>query len=142
MIITFNSLCPCGSGLKYKDCHLKKYIDELEKHPKQLPLISVEEAGFYINPRGAVVFYDKSKQPKLDIKTDVKKYVYSVGFENGNMPVITVGEKDGVICYLLPDEYIHWCESCVMTSLMNGTNIFPSYVIFSKVNGRYAADIL
>lgn len=133
-----NDLCPCGSGIKYKHCCMKKSLKmgSLHVHKPE------KDAKFIVNSRGAVVFMDESKQPVLEIpEGSITKRVLSVGVSPNNTPVITVQEGDGVICYLLPKLYESWCRTCVAMT-MNGMDLFPSDVEFSFNHGKYAADIL
>ena len=108
-----------------------------------LPVDKVDnDVDFIVNRRGAVVFKDESKQPVLKLSEgSVTKTVLSVGFSNTYKPMITVQEDDGAVCYILPNWYLDWCQTCVGMS-MNGMNLFPSDVIFSLNNGKYSADIL
>lgn len=137
-----NDLCPCGSGKKYKKCCMKKNIRQTGMI-SALPVDDVNEnADFIVNRKGAVVFKDESKQPILEIpEGSIVKTVLSVGISGTLKPMVTIQEDEGAICYILPDWYSHWCQTCVGMS-MNGMNVFPSDVVFSLSNGRYSADIL
>ena len=101
--------------------------------------------GFYVDWRSAVVFDDISKQPVLDIpEGSIVKNVLSVGWhkwDGKDFPIATIQEPEGAICYILPDWYYDWCHTCVILSIQ-GKNLFPSEVEFSRTNGRYAADFL
>lgn len=137
-----NELCPCGSGMKYKKCCMNKSYKQTGMIGC-LPVYKPEKnAKFIVNPRRAVVFMDEAEQPVLEIpEGSTRKRVLSVGFNSNNNPVVTIQETDGVICYLLPDWYKSWCETCVLMARI-GRNFFPSDVLFSLNNGRYFADIL
>ena len=137
-----NDLCPCGSGMKYKHCCMKKSLKQIGMLGCY-PIYQLEKnAQFIVNPRGAVEFMDESKQPVLEIpEGSITKRVLSVGVRSNNTPMVTVQESDGVICYLLPKWYESWCKTCVGMA-MTGMNLFPSDVEFSLNNGQYAADIL
>ena len=137
-----NDPCPCGSGKKYKKCCM-------DKKPEQKGMIGnlpcdeiYEKADFFVNRRGAVVFMDESKQPVLKIlEGSVTKHVLSVGFSKNQKAMVTIQEDQGPICYIIPDDYIEWCTTCVGFSI-NGVNLFPADVVFSKKGDKYFVDIL
>lgn len=137
-----NDLCPCGSGMKYKHCCMKKSLKQTGMLGC-LPMYQLEKnAQFIVNPRGAVEFMDESKQPVLEIpEGSITKRVLSVGFNRNDRPIATIQEIDGAICYLLPDWYQSWCRACLLLA-MQGMNLLPSDVEFSCNHGKYAADIL
>ena len=137
-----NDLCPCGSGIKYKHCCMKKSLNQTGV-VGSLPVCKTEkDAKFIVNSIGAVVFMDEAKQPVLEIpEGSITKRVLSVGVSSNNTPMVTVQESDGVICYLLPKWYESWCRNCVSMAV-GGMDLFPSDVEFSLTNGKYAADIL
>lgn len=137
-----NDLCPCGSGKKFKKCCMNSKVKQTGMIGA-LPVDNVDKnADFIVNRKGAVVFKDESRQPVLEIpEGSITKTVLSVGVSNTLKPMATIQEKDGAICYILPDWYSDWCQTCVGMS-MNGMNVFPSDVAFSFINGKYSADIL
>lgn len=100
------------------------------------------KTDFYLNQRGAKVYYDINKQPKLVIHNGNVKYkVLSVGFDKSKVPLVTVQEKGSAVCYRLPKQLLDWAFTVV--SLANiSENLFPSEVLFTKKNGKYFADIL
>ncbi len=101
-----------------------------------------EEKGFIVNQKGAKVYMDESKQPVLILQEgSTTKTVLSVGFSKSQKPMATILESEGAICYILPNWYLEWCQTCVGMS-MSGMNLFPSDVIFSKHGDKYSADIL
>lgn len=131
-----NAFCPCGSGKKYKKCCMNKRGIR--------PIIGVDKgADFFVNEKGAVIYVDGFRQPVLEIpEGSITKTVLSVGFHIAlSKPMATIQEKDGAICYILPDWYSDWCQACVEMSI-NGVSVFPSDVVFSFINGKYSADIL
>ena len=137
-----NDLCLCGSGKKYKQCCMNKSVHSIGA-AGSLP-IDGEDSNleFFVNRKGAVVFRDEAKQPVLDIpEGSITKQVLSVGLHNNRHPMATIQEQDGPICYILPDWYIEWCQTCIGIA-MEGTNFFPADVIFSNIHGQYSADIL
>ena len=142
MKIYSNDLCPCGSGKMYKECCMKKNVNQVG-NIGFLPVDEAKEnADFIVNRKGAIVFKDESKQPTLEIPEGfIIKTVLSVGFSGTHKPMVTVLENEGAVCYILPNLYLDWCETCVGLA-MHGTNLFPSNVVFSLNKGKYSADIL
>ena len=108
-----------------------------------LPIDIVDEnADFIVNRKGAVIFKDESKQPILDIpEGSITKKVLSVGLSKNNKPMATIQEDKGAICYVLPNWYSEWCQVCVGMAI-NGINVFPSDVKFSKKGKQYFVDVL
>lgn len=110
----------------------------------KLPLdfVANDSNEYFLNQRGAKVFWDESKQPLLPLKKGENTYkVISVGFGKTGVPMVTV-EKDGLpICYKLPQEYMEWVMTAVGFTNM-GEKVFPGEVVFSLIKGRYYADIL
>ena len=145
MKIYLNTSCPCGSGKKYKDCCAKKSIPSTPSYVNKngFHFDSTEKnADFIVNRKGAVIFNDESKQPVLKLTNGTTtKTVLSVGLNKSGKPMATIKEPDGPICYILPNWYTEWCTSCVSMAV-NGTNVFPAEVKFTKQNGKYAANIL
>lgn len=138
-----NDLCPCGSGMKYKHCCMNKSYNQTGVEGHLLVYESDENADFIVNPKGAVVFRDESKQPVLEIPNgSITKKVLSVAVSFNNTPMVTVQESDGAICYRLPDWYADWCMYYIYYRKMSGVNVFPSDVVFSLIDGKYSADIL
>lgn len=145
-----NDLCPCGSGKKYKNCCKNKtykesaiMLSDNETVVGILPYTHIDEdADFFVNKKGAVVFIDETKQPILEIQNrEIIKTVLSVGFSKKQKPMVTIQEYDGAICYILPDWYLDWCQTCVGMSRA-GMNMFPAKVRFSRQNDNYSVDIL
>ena len=130
------------AGKKHKKCCMEKEQNQVGLIGA-LPLDNIDkDADFIVNRRGAVVFKDESKQPVLEISEgSVTKTVLSVGFSGTHKPMVTIQENEGVICYILPNWYLDWCQTCVGMSI-NGMNPFPSDVVFSLHDGKYSADIL
>lgn len=110
----------------------------------KLPIEFVRNAGddFFLNQRGAKVFYDESRQPLLPIKRGRNVYkVLSIGFGNTGTPMVTVESGKETVCYRLPQEYLEWAMTMVECANM-GENLVPGEVIFSLENGRYYVDIV
>ena len=74
----------------------------------KLPIEFVQNAGddFFLNQRGAKVFYDESRQPLLPIAKGKNVYkVLSIGFGNTGTPMVTIESGRETVCYKLPYEY-------------------------------------
>ena len=97
---------------------------------------------YIVNERGAKIYLDESKQPRLVLTGgSITQRVLSVGFTGSMSPMATIDEGDEVVAYILPKEYLGWCQTCVGMAI-SGTNMFPADVVFSLVDGKYYADIL
>lgn len=97
---------------------------------------------YFLNRKGAKVYYDVTRQPLLKItKGTFKCKVLSVGITN-SIPLVTIETNSkGIECYRLPIEYYNWALTAVGFA-NRGENLFPSDVVFTKENGRYYVDIL
>ena len=112
----------------------KLKIDPIDVNPK--------ESEYYYNQRGAKCFFDYNKQEELKISSTGNRYlVLSVGFF-GNMEkaCVTIDDKGKPVCYLLPDGLKEWAITCVAMA-NRGVNLFPSKVLFNKINNKYYADV-
>ena len=110
----------------------------------KLPIEFVQNAGddFFLNQRGAKVFYDESRQPLLPIAKGKNVYkVLSIGFGNTGTPMVTIESGRETVCYKLPYEYSEWAMTVVGCANM-GEKLVPGEVVFSLENGKYYADIL
>lgn len=110
----------------------------------KLPIEFVQNAGddFFLNQRGAKVFYDESRQPLLPITKGKNVYkVLSIGFGNTGTPMVTIENGRETVCYKLPFEYSEWAMTVVGCVNM-GEKLVPGEVVFSLENGKYYADIL
>ena len=124
----------------------KALSEDFKRKSSKLPIESVSaesiKAGFFINQRGAKVFYDVNKQPILSIPEECVKYkVLSVGVDKNWVPLITVEERNMPVCYRLPGQLLEWAFSAVSMANL-GNNIFPAEVMFSSEQGQYYAEIL
>ena len=82
----------------------------------KLPIEFVQNAGddFFLNQRGAKVFYDESRQPLLPIAKGKNVYkVLSIGFGNTGTPMVTIESGRETVCYKLPYEYSEWAMTVV-----------------------------
>ena len=120
--------------------------DDYQKIQVKLPIDPIPseflKSDYFLNQRGAKVYYDIRKQPTLEIPDGSIKYkVLSVGIDKNVVPLITI-ESNGIpSCCCLPVELSEWALTMVGLANM-GVAIFPSEVIFSKKGSKYYADIL
>ena len=101
--------------------------------------------GWFVNARGAKVYFDASKQPLLPLHDGENQYevlsLGSDGFGLNTTPLVTVCENGQAVCYRLPAEYAAWVRDCVALA-HSGMNFFPGNVVFTVKDGKYFADIL
>lgn len=97
---------------------------------------------YYLNQRGAKVYYDIQKQAALPIPNGSTKYkVLSVGFDKNKNPLITIEEQGLPVCYRIPMQLLNWTFTVVAIASI-GEPLFPSEVVFTQRQGSYYADIL
>lgn len=120
--------CECLSDY-YKRMHNKLPIDSIGNTSKD----------YFLNRRGAKVYFDINKQPLLEItKERIVCNVLAVGCSKEMIPLITISEVGNVKCYRLPIELSEWAINLVSLANM-GKNFFPSKVVFTKTkDGLYA----
>lgn len=119
---------------------LEDYFDRRNELPIE-PIADTNEE-FFLNNRGARVFFDIEKQPTFPINEGSQTtMVLSVGMSNMALPLITVLKDEKPVCYRLPQELSDWAYT-VLGIANIGENLFPAQVTFSKINGRCYADIL
>lgn len=105
------------------------------------PVIPFDKES-YLNQRGGKVYFDSKKQLFLPLHEGSQTFeVLSVGVDQNFTPTVTILKDEEPVCFRLPEELSRWACSVVRISAM-GVNLFPARVLFSKVNGRYYADIL
>ncbi len=123
--------CACLSDY-YKQMHNKLPMDPVDRTSKD----------YFLNQRGAKVYFDINKQPLLEITKDlIVCDVLAVGCNHEMIPLITIAEADNVKCYRLPNELSEWAMTIIGFANM-GENLFPSKVVFSRIKDRLYADIL
>lgn len=116
----------------YKRIHNKLPIDLVDRTSKD----------YFLNRRGAKVYFDINKQPLLEITKDrIACDALAVGFSKEMIPLITIAEAGNVKCYRIPIELSEWAMTLVGFANM-GENLFPSKVVFSKTKDGLHADIL
>ena len=122
----------------------RQLSDYFNRRRSKLPidLIDKNEEEYFLNRRGAQVYFDITKQPILQIAEGSQtEMVLSVGMDKSGAPLITISNEGEPICYRLPGELSDWALMAVGMANM-GENLFPSQVVFTKEKNRYFADIL
>lgn len=122
--------------------------NRLAEHFKQLhnkitiePVVP-ETEEYFRNSRGAKVFFDVNRQPELRIDEGHNKYfVLSVGNSKELIPLVTIAGEPENMCFRLPEQLSEWALTVIGMANM-GEKLFPSEVVFSRINDRYYADIL
>ena len=134
---------------------IEEINEHLDEHPESFNYFSCTELNnyferlgngsnddYFINQRGAKVYFDPTKQPCLPLAEGSQTYnVLSVGISRGPIPMITIQKNNNVECFQLPLELLNWALTVIKTS-QDGFNFFPCNVTFSKSKNRYYADIL
>lgn len=122
------------------DC-LSEYYQRMQ-HKLPLDPIEITSEDYYVNQRGAKVFFDMAKQPLLKVENgSINCNVLSVGVSQDMIPMVTIEEGNDKKCYQIPSDLLEWALTLVGLS-NRGINLFPSRVIFSKTKAGYNADIL
>lgn len=122
----------------------RQLSDYFNRRRSKLPidLIDKNDEEYFLNRRGAKVYFDITKQPILQIAEGSQtEMVLSVGMDKSGAPLITISNEGEPICYRLPGELSDWALMAVGMANM-GENLFPSQVVFTKEKNRYFADIL
>ena len=118
----------------------KRYSRMRNKLP--IEFIGDNNCDYFINDRGAAVYYDEEKQPLLYIDFDEKIYeVLSVGVIKNHAPLITIKENETAACYRLPNELLDWAIDVVALSNIGG-KFFPATMAFSLNNEKYNIRII
>lgn len=118
--------------------------DYYNRMRNKLPIdhIGNMSSEYFLNQRGAKVYFDVNKQPKLEISDGERLCdVMSVGFSREMIPLITISDLGEAKCYKLPIELADWATTLVGFANM-GENLFPAKVIFHKTKDGYYADII
>ena len=127
----FNT-CACESIANYY---------RITRNKLPIDFISDTSKDYFLNQRGAKVYFDINRQPLLEIKKDqLVCDVLAVGFSK-EIPLITIAEESNAKCYRLPMELLDWVMTLVGLANL-GENLFPSKVLFSKTQDGCCADIL
>ena len=118
--------------------------DYFNRRRSKLPIdfIDKNDEEYFLDRRGAKVYFDITKQPVLEIAEGSQtEMVLSVGMDKSGIPLITISNDGNPICYRLPEELSDWAYTAIGMANM-GENLFPSQVVFTKEKNRYFADIL
>ncbi len=130
---------------EYFNAHVcERLANHFKDMRSKLPMDPIPEMDkdYFLNRKGAKVFFDSSKQPSLRINEGSNIFnVLSVGFTKDRIPTVTICESEGCICYKLPHELFEWAMDCVALANM-GTNVFPSKVEFTKCNDSFYANLI
>lgn len=128
--------CECLSG------YFKRMRNKLLRNKLPIEVILNDSKDYFLNQRGAKIFFDINRQPILRfVNGRCKSEVLSIGFSRECVPLATVTEDGEIKCYRLPEDLGEWAMTMVRLANM-GTNMFPSEVVFSKHEGKCYADIL
>lgn len=120
---------------------LSDYFDH-RRSKLPIDLIEKNDDEYFLNCRGAKVYFDITKQPILQIvEGSQTEAVLSVGMDKSGIPLITISNEGNSICYRLPEELSDWALTAIGMANM-GENLFPSQVVFTKEENRYFSDIL
>lgn len=125
-------------------CMCSRLEEHFNRIHNKLPIEPVvpETEEYFRNNRGAKVYFDINKQPKLQLEYGEKKlHVLSVGRSKEGIPLVTIASEPENLCLRLPyqlDDWVIWAVGMAM----QGERRFPADVIFSKTNDGYYADIL
>jgi len=120
---------------------LARYFEQRKCKLPIEPVAPFDEESF-LNQRGGRVYFDSSKQLLLPLHEGSQTFdVLSVGVDQKFTPTVTILNDGESECFRLPDELSEWACSVVGMAAME-MNLFPSKVMFSKIKGRYYADIL
>lgn len=125
-------------------CICRRLETHFQQMRNKLPIESIEPQTkeFFRNQRGAKIYFDANRQPVLRLNEGKNRFkVLSVGFTKSGCPLVTVEKKPENVCYKLPEQLGEWAMTIVGMANM-GENLFPSEVIFTKINNQIYADIL
>lgn len=125
-------------------CMCNRLQDHFEQMHNKLSIepLNIENTEYFRNNQGEKVYYDIERQPILELSEGKNIFfVLSVGILKSGLPLITIKWKSKNICYRLPTQLSDWAMTIVAMANM-GENLFPSEVVFTKINNHYFADIL
>lgn len=125
-------------------CICNRLQEHFERMHSKLPVEPVvpETKEYFRNNRGAKIYFDISRQPEIKIVEGHNKYyVLSVGNSKEGTPLVTIAGNPENMCFRLPNQLCEWALTVIGMANM-GENLFPSEVVFTKVNEKIYADIL
>lgn len=133
----------CMQGEYFNSYACQRLEERFDRMKNKLPIDFIQDKyeEYFFNQKGAKIFFDISKQPELNIKDSCVYTVLSVGLSRENVPLVTIIQNNKAKCYRLPLQLLEWVVTLVGFASM-GTNMFPANVQFSKIYGKYYADIL
>ena len=94
----------------------RQLSDYFNRRRSKLPidLIEKNDDEYFLNRRGAKVYFDITKQPILQIAEGSQtETVLSVGMNNSGIPLITISNEGNPICYRLPEELSDWAYMAI-----------------------------
>ena len=121
---------------------LEDRFSTLRSKLKTEPVVT-KDNDYFINQRGAKEYLDKKNRRMFALNEGESKrtYVLNAGiFYPTNTPTMTIDTEDGPIAYDLPQELYGWVLALVGYA-NTGSNLLPEYVVFTKKDGKYYADI-
>ncbi len=120
---------------------LKEHFAKMRIKVPVEPIIT-DNDEFFLNQKGAKVYFDTKRQPTLCLKDGTNKFrVLSVGTSNLHNPMITIENDGKAECYKLPMQLSDWAMTLTGYSMM-GENLLPADIVFTKENDNYFADVL
>lgn len=125
-------------------CICQRLETHFQQMRNKLPVEPIEPKTkeFFRNQRGAKIYFDANRQPVLSLNEGENRFrVLSVGFTKSGCPIVTIENKPENVCYKLPEQLSEWTTTIVEMANM-GEKLFPSEVIFTKINNQIYADIL
>ena len=90
--------------------------DYFSRRRNKLPIDFIDETNdeYFLNRRGAKVYYDITKQPIFQIAEGSQtEMVLSVGMDKSGIPLITISNENNPICYRLPEELSDWAYTVI-----------------------------
>lgn len=119
---------------------LARYFDRRRRKLSIEPVIPFNGEP-YLNQSGRDVFSKSKEQPLLTLHEGSQTFdVLSVEMDQKFTPSVIILRAGETECFRLPNELSGWASSVVEMAAM-GMNLFPTKVTFSKINGRYYANI-
>lgn len=121
---------------------LEKRFQVLRSKLKIEP-VDIKNNEYFINQRGAKEYLEKKKRNVLLLKEGESKRVYALNvgiFHLTDTPTMTIETDSGPVSYDLPQELYEWALTLVGYANL-GSNLLPEYVVFTKKDGKYYADI-
>lgn len=112
----------------------QQLFDYYNRRRSKLPIdfIDKNDEEYFLNRRGAKVYFDITKQPVLEIAEGSQtEMVLSVGMDKSGIPLITISNDGNPICYRLPEELSDWAYTAIGMANM-GDSVSLSTVLCGK----------